>query len=80
MISHVANLNEGDFETAIESARVAQQQYCTLTTASQRGAIIRTWYELVIKNKKDRTFAILSKLERAQLTLSSGNHFVLGER
>ncbi|PVH71349.1 aldehyde dehydrogenase [Cadophora sp. DSE1049] len=52
-ISQVASLNERDFETAIESARAAQEQYYTSTTASQRGALLRTWYELVIKNKKD---------------------------
>ncbi|KAH7317442.1 Aldehyde/histidinol dehydrogenase [Rhexocercosporidium sp. MPI-PUGE-AT-0058] len=66
-ISQVASLNERDFETAIESARVAQEEYYTSTTASQRGALLRRWYELVIKNKKD--LAIILSLENGK-TLS----------
>ncbi|RFU34904.1 hypothetical protein B7463_g1441, partial [Scytalidium lignicola] len=51
--SKVTSLGKSEFNKAIESAKVAQKAYYESTTASQRGALLRKWYELVIANKKD---------------------------
>jgi hypothetical protein len=40
----------------INSASTAQKKYYYSTTAAQRGAILRKWFDLVIANKADRRF------------------------
>lgn len=53
-ISSVANLDRQDFISAIESASAAQKIYYKSTTAAQRGAILRKWYDLIMANREDR--------------------------
>ncbi|KFY49665.1 hypothetical protein V496_09886 [Pseudogymnoascus sp. VKM F-4515 (FW-2607)] len=50
--SKVADLGKEDFERAIQSAKVAQKKY-KCTTATERGSLLRKWFDLVIANKTD---------------------------
>ncbi|OAA65406.1 Aldehyde/histidinol dehydrogenase [Niveomyces insectorum RCEF 264] len=51
--SKVANLDRPAIKAAIQSAKEAQQKYYWSTTAAQRGASLRRWFDLCIANKKD---------------------------
>jgi len=53
VFSKVASVGKDDFTKAIQSAHAAQKKFYKSTTAPQRGALLRRWYELVIKNTKD---------------------------
>ncbi|KAM6536150.1 hypothetical protein FALCPG4_002167 [Fusarium falciforme] len=48
-----SNFSRQDIQRAIVSANVAQKRFYTSTTASQRGKLLRTWYELILANKED---------------------------
>ncbi|KAI9166330.1 Succinate-semialdehyde dehydrogenase [NADP(+)] GabD [Paramyrothecium foliicola] len=53
VISNVANLTRPEIQEAITKASEAQQAYYESTTASQRGVLLHTWYDLVMKNLRD---------------------------
>ena len=55
MLGKVSNCELDDFKKAIASAEKAQQDFFFGTTAPQRGAILRKWYELIMANHEDRT-------------------------
>ncbi|KAM6536128.1 hypothetical protein FALCPG4_005646 [Fusarium falciforme] len=48
-----ANLGRQDFVDAIESAEAGTKRFYEETTAAQRGAILRKWFDLVIANVQD---------------------------
>jgi succinate-semialdehyde dehydrogenase/glutarate-semialdehyde dehydrogenase len=49
----VSNCELADFKKAIESAEKAQQEFYASTTATQRGVLLRKWYDLIIANQDD---------------------------
>ncbi|KAF1809230.1 aldehyde dehydrogenase [Eremomyces bilateralis CBS 781.70] len=53
VLGEVANCDLEDFKKAISSADVAQREYWLSTTALQRGAALRTWYNLIMANQDD---------------------------
>jgi len=55
VLGKVSNCELDDFKKAIASAEKAQQDFFFGTTAPQRGAILRKWYELIMANHEDRT-------------------------
>ncbi|RMY58288.1 hypothetical protein D0865_02690, partial [Hortaea werneckii] len=50
---NVADCSVDDFRHAIRTAYDAQSAYYEQTTAAQRGAFLRRWYEAVLKNVED---------------------------
>lgn len=54
VLGHVSDCTIEDFNTAIEAASIAQVKYFEETTAAQRGAFLRSWYDAIIANAKDR--------------------------
>ena len=53
VLGKVANCELEDFKKAIGSAAKAQEEYYFSTTAAQRGAALRKWYELIMANQDD---------------------------
>jgi len=53
VLGKVSNCELADFQKAISSAEVAQKDFYRNTTATQRGIILRKWYELIIANQDD---------------------------
>ncbi|CAH0043515.1 unnamed protein product [Clonostachys solani] len=64
VLGNVANCNLDDFQKAIKSAEIAQQEYYENTSASQRGVLLRKWYDLVIANQDD--LAVILCLENGK--------------
>jgi len=52
-LAHVADCDVDDFRLAIESANVAQERYFASTSAADRGAFLRRWYEAISMNVED---------------------------
>ncbi|KAK9459575.1 aldehyde dehydrogenase domain-containing protein [Lipomyces oligophaga] len=53
VLGPVADLTRADFVKAIESADKGYRKYSTTTTAHERSALLRKWYDLIIANKED---------------------------
>jgi succinate-semialdehyde dehydrogenase/glutarate-semialdehyde dehydrogenase len=45
-----------DFQKAIHSANVAQPKFFYGHTATERGALLRKWYDLIMENREDSAF------------------------
>lgn len=54
VLQEIANLGRQDFVDAIESAKAGTAKFHGSTTAKERGALLRKWYDLVIANVDDR--------------------------
>jgi succinate-semialdehyde dehydrogenase/glutarate-semialdehyde dehydrogenase len=54
VLGRVSGCDLDDFKKAIASAEKAQQEFFFGTTAAQRGAILRKWFELITANHEDR--------------------------
>lgn len=54
VFGQVADCTVEDFRKAIETAHAAQIRYFDETTAAQRGAFLRRWYETIMANVDDR--------------------------
>lgn len=52
--SKVASVDRHDFQRAIKSASAAQTQFYESTTATQRGVLLRKWFDAIVANSKDR--------------------------
>ncbi|KAF6829362.1 succinate-semialdehyde dehydrogenase [Colletotrichum plurivorum] len=64
VLQEVANLGRQDFIDAIESAKVGTAKFHETTTAKERGALLRKWYDLVIANADD--LALILSLENGK--------------
>lgn len=53
VLGRVADCTVEDFQTAIEAAHLAQQEYADSTTAAERGAFLRRWCGLMLENVND---------------------------
>jgi len=53
VLGNVANCTLEDFQTAIKSANVAQQEFWATTTAVERGGMLRRWFDLIMANQDD---------------------------
>ncbi|KAK9242097.1 Aldehyde/histidinol dehydrogenase [Lipomyces tetrasporus] len=53
VLGEAANMSHADFVAAIKSAHIGFQRYSTSTTAHQRSALLKKWYDLIIANKDD---------------------------
>ncbi|KAK7204569.1 Aldehyde/histidinol dehydrogenase [Myxozyma melibiosi] len=53
VLGSVANMTRDDFVTAIKSADKGYRAYSTSTTAHERSALLRKWYDLIMQNKED---------------------------
>ncbi|KAF2436230.1 aldehyde dehydrogenase [Tothia fuscella] len=53
VLGNVTNCDLDDFKKAIESAEKAQVEYFASTTAAQRGALLRKWFDLITANTDD---------------------------
>jgi succinate-semialdehyde dehydrogenase/glutarate-semialdehyde dehydrogenase len=54
VLGKVSGCDLDDFKKAIASAEKAQPEFFFGTTAAQRGAILRKWFELIMANHEDR--------------------------
>jgi succinate-semialdehyde dehydrogenase/glutarate-semialdehyde dehydrogenase len=50
-----ADLDKQDFVDAIASAKIGTKEFHENTTAKERGALLRKWYDLIIANSADST-------------------------
>lgn len=53
VLQEIANLGRQDFVDAIESAKTGTAKFYESTTAKERGALLRKWYDLVMANADD---------------------------
>ncbi|KAI5275945.1 aldehyde dehydrogenase [Aureobasidium subglaciale] len=53
VLGHVSDCTLEDFQHAISVASIAQPKYYDETTAVQRGAFLRSWYEQIMTNVDD---------------------------
>ncbi|KAK9311496.1 Aldehyde/histidinol dehydrogenase [Lipomyces starkeyi] len=53
ILGDVANMSRSDFVTGIRSADIGFRRYSTSTTAHERSALLKKWYDLIIANKDD---------------------------
>lgn len=53
ILGTVSNCELDDFKKAIASAEVAGEEFYRSTTAHQKGALLRKWYELISANEND---------------------------
>ncbi|KAI1213737.1 Aldehyde/histidinol dehydrogenase [Annulohypoxylon truncatum] len=53
VLGQVADGSLEDFQKAIQSANEAQPKFFAETTATQRGALLRKWYDLIVKHQED---------------------------
>ncbi|KAF2671095.1 aldehyde dehydrogenase [Microthyrium microscopicum] len=74
VLGKVSNCDLADFQAAIKSAELAQADFWENTTASQRGGLLRKWYDLIIANADD--IAVILSLENGK-TLSEAKGEVL---
>lgn len=54
VLGTVSNCELADFKKAIVSAEKAQEEFYESTTATQRGALLRKWFNLIMANQDDR--------------------------
>ncbi|KAK6227419.1 hypothetical protein QIS74_00974 [Colletotrichum tabaci] len=64
VLQECANLSRQDFVDAIESAKKGSANFHESTTAKERGALLRKWYDLVIANADD--LALILSLENGK--------------
>ncbi|GKT83819.1 succinate-semialdehyde dehydrogenase [Colletotrichum tofieldiae] len=64
VLQECANLSRQDFIAAIESAKKGSATFYESTTAKERGALLRKWYDLVITNADD--LALILSLENGK--------------
>lgn len=57
VMGQVANCTREDFQTAIQSASIAQPEFFESTTGASRGALLRKWNDLILANAEDSTAA-----------------------
>ncbi|EFX04610.1 succinate-semialdehyde dehydrogenase [Grosmannia clavigera kw1407] len=74
VLGQVSNCSLEDFQTAIQSADVAQRAYFESTTGAKRGQLLRRWNDLVLENIDD--LAVILSLENGK-TLSEAKGEVL---
>ncbi|KAE9984119.1 hypothetical protein BLS_003017, partial [Venturia inaequalis] len=53
VLGQVSNCDLADFKKAIASAEKAQGEFYESTTALQRGALLRKWFDLIMANQDD---------------------------
>lgn len=53
-LSSVVSVNQADFQLAIDSAARAQETFYENTTGSQRGSLLRAWFDRIQCNVEDR--------------------------
>ncbi|KAK9427707.1 Aldehyde/histidinol dehydrogenase [Lipomyces doorenjongii] len=53
VLGDVASMSRLDFVTGIKSAEVGFREYSSTTTAHERAALLKKWYDLIIANKDD---------------------------
>jgi succinate-semialdehyde dehydrogenase/glutarate-semialdehyde dehydrogenase len=53
VLSQCADMSLSDFQEAIDSASIGYLKFFTSTTAKERGAILRKWYDLIVANADD---------------------------
>jgi acyl-CoA reductase-like NAD-dependent aldehyde dehydrogenase len=53
VLGEVSNCELADFKKAIDSAEKAQEEFYESTTATQRGAFLRKWFNLIMANQDD---------------------------
>lgn len=70
MLGKVSNCGLEDFQNAIASAEAAGEEFYRSTTAHQKSALLRKWYELITANEDDSEYLMFQKLT-CQLILSS---------
>ncbi|KAK1472332.1 hypothetical protein CTAM01_16396 [Colletotrichum tamarilloi] len=64
VLQECANLSRQDFIDAIESAKKGSAKFHESTTAKERGALLRKWFDLVIANADD--LALILSLENGK--------------
>ncbi|KAF7563313.1 hypothetical protein G7046_g810 [Stylonectria norvegica] len=64
VLRECADLGLEDFVAAIDSADAGFREFSTSTTAKERGAMLRKWYELILENLED--LAIILSLENGK--------------
>ncbi|KAF6836750.1 succinate-semialdehyde dehydrogenase [Colletotrichum plurivorum] len=52
-LGQVSDCDVEDFKTAIDSAHNAQIEFCSNTTGTSRGILLRKWYDLILANRDD---------------------------
>lgn len=53
VLGTVSNCELADFKKAIDSAEKAQEEFYESTTATQRGTLLRKWFNLIMANQDD---------------------------
>lgn len=53
LLGHCSDFSQKDFVEAIESANKGYEQFSFSTTAKERAAILKRWYELIMENVED---------------------------
>ncbi|KAK9446902.1 aldehyde dehydrogenase domain-containing protein [Limtongia smithiae] len=53
VLGTVSDMTRADFITAIQSAETGYRKFYASTTAHERGAMLRRWFDLIIANKED---------------------------
>ncbi|KAL2113932.1 hypothetical protein VUR80DRAFT_1785 [Thermomyces stellatus] len=64
VMGQVANCTREDFQTAIQSASIAQPEFFESTTGASRGALLRKWNDLILANAED--IAVILSLENGK--------------
>lgn len=53
-----SDFGRDDIVEAIHSAEVGQKKYYSSTTAKQRGQLLKSWNDLILKNQEDRKIVL----------------------
>lgn len=70
MLGKVSNCGLEDFQKAIASAETAGEEFYRSTTAHQKSALLRKWYEFITANEDDSEYFVVQTLT-SQLTVYS---------
>jgi acyl-CoA reductase-like NAD-dependent aldehyde dehydrogenase len=79
-LASCADFDREAFLEAIDAAYDGYQEYSSNTTAKERGAILRRWYELIIENLEDCKMANLlltaGPYDSELIFFDSGHHII----